>query len=676
MTTPRRDVCWIDNRSSPNAVVRAVPMSDVALRDPFWSPRRAANGATLRRQLDHLERSGTLANFRRITDGWDVPFEGMYFADSDVYKWLEAVGWQLADHRDDHDLRAHAEAVIDLLERAQRPDGYLNSYFALERADLRWTNFDLHEMYCAGHLLQAAVAFHRTAGDPRLLAIARRFADHILATFGPDGGRRIAVDGHEEIELGLIELYRTTRDRRYLTQAEFFVAARGRGLLGRPYGQHPPEYAQDHAPFEAIDEVVGHAVRALYYNAGVADLCAEIDAPHYRAALDAQWRNMTERRMYVSGGVGSRYEGESFGDDFELPHARAYTETCAAIASVMWNARMLALSGEARYADLLEWTLLNAVLPGLSQDGERTFYQNPLADDGRHRRQEWFGVACCPPNVARTLAALPGLLYGAADDALFVHLYASGEVTTTLPNGSEVALGIETRYPWEPTVVITARRDATFTLRLRIPAWCRDAAVQVGDAVLTGSAGGYLAVQRAWRAGEQATLTLPLPVRYLQAHRRVLEAQGRAAIARGPLLYCVEAVDHPGIDPRDLLLPPTPAAFTVDDGVLPGMLALRADTQALGADEGSLYRDAATDRDGTDRDGTDRDATAAAAAPIATRLTAIPYFAWANRAAGAMQVWLPLGSSAERAAQGTTTARSRSATQIPSTTPISMPERK
>ena len=629
MSEPRLDACVVDTRNSPNARLRPVPAAHVHLNDAFWAPRREANGRrTLRTQLGHLESTGTLDNFRRLSEGLDRPFQGMYFADTDVYKWLEAVGWHLADHPDDGELREQAERVIDLVAAAQRPDGYLNTYFALERADERWTNFDLHEMYCAGHLFQGAVAYHRTTGDERILEVATRFADHICETFGPAPDQRVAVDGHEEVELGLVELYRTTGRRRYLDQAVFFIEARGRGLLGRPYGHFAPEYSQDHVPFKDMDAVVGHAVRALYYTAGVADVCAEVDAPEYRAALERLWHSMTERRMYVSGGVGSRYEGEAFGGDYELPHARAYTETCAAIASVMWNSRMLTLDADARYADLLEWTLFNAVLPGLSLDGERYFYQNPLADDGHHRRKEWFGVACCPPNIARTLAALPGYLYGVADGEVWVHLYASSRLRTALPDGTWVELEQRTSYPWGETVAFTLHGAGTFALMLRVPQWCTDARLRVnGEAQdVAVTPGSYLRVERAWSIGDEVTLELAMPVRYLTAHRRVSESHGRAAIARGPILYCVEAADHEGVDPRDLVLPSDPAAFVAGSSGLPGGLpALRAPAVALSADEGPLYRSA--------------DDEARVTLSPAT-LTAIPYFAWANRAPGPMQVWV------------------------------------
>jgi DUF1680 family protein len=279
------------------------------------------------------------------------------------------------------------DAAIMEIEDVQRPDGYLNTYFTFEMATQRWTNFDLHEMYCAGHLFQAAVAHFKATGSERLLDVALRFADHICDTFGPEERKLQAVDGHAEVEMALVELFRVTGKRRYLEGARYFVDARGHGLLGRPYGQHEPSYSQDHEPLRDQGEVVGHAVRALYLYSGAADVYAKTGEPALVEALERLWENMTTRRMYVSGGLGSRYEGEALGKDFELPNERAYTETCAAIASVMWNWRMLAVGGEARYADLIEHTLYNAVLLGLSLDGQHYFYQNPLADDGSHRRE-------------------------------------------------------------------------------------------------------------------------------------------------------------------------------------------------------------------------------------------------------------------------------------------------
>ena len=614
----------VDTTASPHAQLRPVPLGNVTLADTFWEPRRRVNReATLPSQFRHLEETDRLNNFRRAAGKLDAPFVGIYFNDSDVYKWLEATAWTLAEGPNP-ELEAMVDAAITVIADAQRDDGYLNTYFALDRADERWTNFDLHEMYCAGHLFQAAVAHVRVTGKTSLLDVATRFADHLCDTFGPEAeGKREAVDGHEEVELGLVELYRVTGERRYLEQAQYFVEARGRGLLERPYGHFNPEYAQDHAPVRELDAVVGHAVRALYYAAGIADVYAETGDAGYLTALERLWDNMTTKRMYVSGGVGSRYEGEAFGKDYELPNERAYTETCAAISSVMWNWRMLALNGDARYSDLLEWTLYNAVLPGLSLDGQYYFYQNPLADDGAHRRQAWFGCACCPPNVARLLASLPSYFYSTSEDALWVHLYAQGSLETTLENGQRVVLEQTTRYPWDGEVTLNVQAEGTFTLKLRVPAWAEGAALSVNGETVDVQAGSYASLEREWRAEDTVELSLPMPVRYLEAHPHVTENTGRVALARGPLLYCVEGADP---DPRDLVMPSDPS-LTAEHrpDLLGGVTVLTGQAERLEPDawNGALYR-----------------VVGEAGLTTEVALTAIPYFAWANREPGPMLVWL------------------------------------
>ena len=615
----------VDSTASPHAQLRPVPLGNVTLADTFWEPRRRVNReATLPSQFRHLEETDRLNNFRRAAGKLDAPFVGIYFNDSDVYKWLEAAAWTLTEEPNP-ELEAMVDAAITVIADAQRDDGYLNTYFALDRADERWTNFDLHEMYCAGHLFQAAVAHVRVTGKTSLLDVATRFADHICDTFGPEAeGKREAVDGHEEVELGLVELYRVTGERRYLEQAQYFVEARGRGLLGRPYGIWSPEYAQDHKPVRELDAVVGHAVRALYYAAGIADVYAETGDAGYLTALERLWDNMTTKCMYVTGGVGSRYEGEAFGKDYELPNERAYTETCAAISSVMWNWRMLALAGNARYADLMEWALYNAVLPGLSLDGQHYFYQNPLADDGTHRRQAWFGCACCPPNVARLLASLPSYFYSTSEDALWVHLYAQGMLETTLENGQRVVLEQTTRYPWDGVVTLNVLAEGIFALKLRIPGWAEGATLRVdGEAVEDVQAGSYAYLVRDWRVGDTVELSLPMPVRYLEAHPHVTENTGRVALARGPLLYCVEGADP---DPRDLVMPSDPS-LTAEHrpDLLGGVTVLTGQAERLEPDawNGALYRTVGEDGSTT-----------------AVALTAIPYFAWANREPGPMLVWL------------------------------------
>jgi DUF1680 family protein len=621
----------VDTTKSRHARLDPVPLQDVRLSDDFWEPRRRLNGEkTLPSQYRYLEETGRLDNFRRASGKTGGEYRGIYFNDSDVYKWLEAASWTLAGG-DDPALGRMVDAAISEVEDAQRPDGYLNTYFTLERSEQRWTDFDLHEMYCAGHLFQAAVAHFRATGSRRLLEVATRFADHICDTFGPEEDKRLAVDGHEEIEMALVELFRVTGERRYLDEAEFFVSARGRGTLGDPYGRFAPSYSQDHEPFAQQDEVVGHAVRAMYLYCGAADAYAENGDPALAKALRGLWKNMTTRRMYVSGGIGSHHEGEAFGKDHELPNERAYTETCAAIGSVMWNWRMLALDGEAGYTDLIEHTLYNAVLPGFSLDGQHYFYQNPLADDGSHRRLPWFGCACCPPNVARLLASLPGYFYGKSGDALWVHLYAKGEALFLL-DGHDVSLRQNTRYPWDGAVEITVGGEGEFSLMLRIPSWCAEGATIAVNGEPSGaevSPGSYFELRRAWTQGDTVRLDLPMPVRLIESHPYVAENRGRVALMRGPLLFCVEGTDNPGFDLRDLVLDAETPTARYAPGLLDGVVVLEARGHAQKPDSGwneALYRTASPD--GDHRSASTRE------------VVAIPYYAWANREPGAMLVWL------------------------------------
>jgi DUF1680 family protein len=526
-----------------------------------------------------------------------------------------------------------AEAVITEIADAQEDDGYLNTFFTFDRAPERWTDLrDLHELYCAGHLIQAAVAHHRTTGETRLLNVARRLADHIGEVFGPpQEGKRPGTPGHEEIEMALIELARETGASRYREQARFFIDSRGYGVIGGS------PYHQDHLPFRALDRMVGHAVRAVYLNAGATDLFAETGEAALRSALDQLWLNMTTRQTYISGGIGSRYSGESFGDDYELPNTRAYAETCATIGSVMWNWRLLALEGDARYADGIETALYNGFLVGLSLDGERYFYQNPLADGGTHRRQPWFDCACCPPNIARLLASLPGYFFSLSDDGIFVHQYAEGTAQLPLSDGDPVGLVQHTNYPWDGEITIEVQGTGTFSLYLRVPAWCvGGATLQVDhkayDAVPVP--GSYVRVRRMWSPGDVVRLNLPMPVRLLACHPYVLENAGRVAVMRGPLLYCLEQTDNPGFDLRDVSLAAN-ATFSPESrpDVLGGLVVLRGQAQVSFPEPAwtdLLYRAASLEPLDGRRQSKD--------------ITAIPYYAWANREPGAMQVWLKFES--------------------------------
>lgn len=623
----------VDTSRSPQTRLRPVPLSDVTLDDIFWEPRRKINRQeTLFSQYQHLEETGCIDNFRRASGKKpDVPFRGMYFSDSDLYKWLEAASWSLATHPDKKLADLVDQGIAEIAD-AQQPDGYVNTYFAQDKADQRWTNFDLHEMYCAGHLFQAAVAHHRATGQHSYLDIATRFADHLCDTFGPEAqGKRVAVDGHEEVELALVELYRTTAQKRYLEQAKFFIQTRGHGFLGNPYGHFSPEYSQDHKSFAEMDEMVGHAVRAVYYTSGAANLYAETGNPALRKALETLWRNMITRRMYVTGGIGSRYQGEAFGEDYELPHSRAYAESCAAIGSVMWNWRMLALEGEAHYADVMETALYNGVMPGLSLDGQHYFYQNPLADNGKHRRQAWFGCACCPPNIARLLASLPGYCYSTSDEGVWLHLYAEGSLHTALTDGQTVHLRQQTRYPWDGDIRIEIQDAGTFELFLRVPAWCEQGATLSINGEPTGqplTAGSYARIGRNWQPGDTVRLQLPMPVRLVASHPYVSDNQGQVAVLRGPLVYCLEQCDHADFDIRDVTLSQdTEYTAQFRPELLGGVSVIQANARIEPLDtrwQGQLYQNA-----------TNVPAPQATSKPI----TAVPYALWANREAGGMRVW-------------------------------------
>ncbi len=614
----------VDTSASPHARLRSVPIGAVRMEDSYWAPRLVQlREQTLPSQHAQLEETGRIDNFRRAAGKQDGEFAGIFFNDSDVYKWIEAACLSLACEPDAR-LDQRVDEVIAEVAGAQCENGYLNTYFMGERVSERWTDLRVrHELYCAGHLIQAAVAHHRATGRRPLLDVAVRFADHIDATFGPNG--LDGVPGHPELEMALVELARETGERRYLDLASFFIDHRGRGLIG---GQ---ENVQDHLPFREMRDIVGHAVRAIYLNAGAADVVLETGEPALCEALERLWSSMVERRMYITGGVGARHAGEAFGDDYELPNDTAYAETCAAIASVMWNWRMLLATGEAKYADVMELALYNGAMAGLALDSEHYFYENPLSDDGDHRRVAWFSCACCPPNIARLIPSVPGMIYSTSTEGLWVHLYASSAAEIRVHEHS-VRIRQRTGYPWDGEVHFDVDTDepCKFSMMLRIPEWCDHAVVTVGEEAVQTSvtAGEYCAFEREWRPGDRLTLSLSMPVRTVLAHPAIDAVAGRAALARGPVVFCFEQADQSDADIRTARLAlNTEPAVVPGDGVLEGVPAIAADGTASdpGAWATRPYVAAGQDR------ATRRRAT----------LRAIPYAFWANRDPGPMRVWLP-----------------------------------
>jgi hypothetical protein len=602
----------------------------------LWARRQAINrAAALPHGLRMLETAGNLDNLRIAAGRATGRFRGRVFMDSDVYKWLEAAAFEMA-RAPSTELRASAQTLIELVAAAQGADGYLNSYYTVAEPGRRWTDLTHgHELYCAGHLIQAAIAYRRATGDDRLLAIAQRFVEQIHAVFGP--GRRATTDGHAEIEMALVELYRDTGERRHLDLAAFFLDQRGRGRIG-PNRHDSPAAFQDRVPVREATTVEGHAVRALYLTTGAADVYLETGDAVLLETLTRQWRDMVEGKLYLTGGAGSRHLTEAFGQPYELSNDLAYGETCAAIASVMWSWRMLLATGQARYADLIERTLYNAVLAGVSLTGEQYFYVNPLASNGEEehqhrggcRRKAWHLVACCPPNVMRLLASLGHYVATRDASGLQIHQYAAARVVSDGSPG--VALRMESAYPWEGRVRLTLEETSArpWTLALRVPDWCTGASVRVDGRETAGSVAptGYLRLERAWARGNVVELDLPMPARCVEAHPWIESTRGCVAIERGPIVYCLEAADHPGASVADLEIDaaaPLQAAWEEDR--LDGVAVVRArgfevDTSAW---RGRLYRPLG--------------APSAKRRPLA--LTAIPYHAWANREPGAMRVWIP-----------------------------------
>ncbi len=616
----------------------------VELRDGFWDTRRQVNARTSVPQGPGLlESAGNLHNLRVVAGIAEGEFKGAYpFVDSDVYKWLEAAAWQLGQGEDEA-LGADVDRIVALVTAAQQSDGYLNTWFQLLKGgerykDLRWG----HELYCAGHLIQAAVAHHRATGRDELLDVARRFADHVDSVFGlPDTGKPIdGIDGHPEIETALVELYRETGERRYLDLAGYFVDRFGHGLLG---GE---AYCQDRVPLREATDVEGHAVRQLYLLAAATDLATETGDEELRAAAERLWTAMTAAKTHLTGGLGAHHDEEDFGDPYELPNERAYCETCAAIASVQWSWRMALLTGEARYSDLIERTLFNGFLAGVSLDGERWLYVNPLqvrdghtdpGGDQSARRTRWFKCACCPPNVMRLMASLEHYLASADAGGLQIHQYVTGRYAGDL-GGTPVAVTAETDYPWQGTIALTVEEspaDRPWTLSLRVPQWCRDFQVRVGETVYDRTdapvTDGWLRLERTWTAGDQVVLDLGMEPRLTAADPRVDAVRGCVAIERGPLVYCLEQVDHPGGGLDDLVIDTTrPLAVKHRPDLLGGVTTVVAAGHRRRLPETGWW---------PYRSAEDTEAPTTPGEPL--ELTAIPYYAWANRRDGSMRVWLP-----------------------------------
>jgi uncharacterized protein len=612
--------------ASARTRLRPIDGHDVVIRDGLLADRQRVNReVTLYRGAEELERAGTLDNFRIAAGRMSGDRRGMVFSDTDVYKWLEALAWEVG-REPSADLERLARETTELVAAAQEPDGYLDTWCQVVDPAWRWTDLEMgHEFYCAGHLIQAGVASARATGDESLLTVGRRCADLIDEVFGGDADAR--TDGHPEVEVALVELFRQTGERRYLRLADTLTTRRGHGLFAD--GRFDLDYYQDSEPVREARSMVGHAVRALYLAAGVTDLYAETGEEALLASMLRQWDDLTSAKSYLTGGIGSRHYGEAIGDAYELPPDRAYCETCASIASIMWNWRLLLVTGESRFADLLERTLYNGFLSGHSLDGETFFYSNPLHSRNGERRHRWNPVACCPPNVMRLLASLHHYLATVTETGIQVHQYAPSTIRTSCPAAGPVELAVETGYPWSGTIAIevVSPGDAEWTLSLRIPAWTRAATVD-GEQV---EPGGYVALTRRWQSGDRVELEVDVAPRLTAPNPRIDAVRGCVALERGPVVYCVEQHDlEAGTDLADVAV--DPAADPVDSGPV----------EQLGGLPGVALAGVVRDLDGwRQHEYRDLRELPAAGPAAPTQLLAVPYFAWANRNEGGMRVWIP-----------------------------------
>jgi DUF1680 family protein len=620
---------------SPHAKLRDIPVRAVTITGGFWGSRREINvSRSIPTMHDLLEANGRMNNFRRLVGKSYAAQSGPVFSDSDVYKWTEAVGFVLQSG-DRPALRATADKIIEEVIAVQDPDGYLNTYYQDDRKSLRMlpqTQSTGHELYNIGHMLQGAIAYYRATGDRRLLDAGIRFVDDFLIpNYGPTPKKPI-VSGHPEIEMGLIELYRITGDKRQLDLAGYIL--QGDKRIELP--ERRTIYMFSGTPFTSRTKMEGHAVRAMYACCGATDYYMETGDPTYLQTLNTLWNDTTSTKMYVTGGVGSRSDGEAFGDAYELPNFRAYGESCAAIGNMMWNWRMLAVTGDAKFTDVIERALYNGINSGMSLDGTLYCYRNPLAFDpstGDKIRNTWYDVTCCPPNLERTFGSLPGYFYSTSADGIYVHLYDNSELNWRLANGVGLKVTQKTNYPWDGGVEITVTpaQASDFTFYARIPGWADHAQVAVNAKAVPGATPGeYLQIRRRWSPGDVIELKVEVVPQVIEANPRVADDTGRVAIQRGPLIYCLEEIDQPsGILLSDVAVNPgrQPAEqFQTEfkSDLLGGTVVLHH--------TGAVYERGASPKALYSRYGRE-------AKTRKVPLTFIPYYAWANRQATSMQVW-------------------------------------
>lgn len=582
-------------------MIDQVDFSHVTIEDSFWSPRLDKHKTVTQAVcIDQIEnKTGRIRNFENAAKG-EGEHSGIFFDDSDVYKAVEGMAYSLINHPDPT-LEAKADEWISKFAAAQQPDGYINTYYTLTGLDKRWTDMDRHEMYCAGHLTEAAVAYYKATGKREFLDVAIRMADHIMSVFGPE--KRHWIPGHEEIELALVKLYETTGERKYLDFAHWLLEERGHGF-GVYGSEFVAQYYQDQVPVKDLERPIGHAVRCMYLFCGMADVASIEKDSTYVPALMKIWDVVVGRNMYITGGIGQSCSNEGFTRDYSLPNKEAYCETCASIGMVLWNQRMNQLTGDARFADVVERCMYNGVISGLSLSGDHFFYVNPLESDGDHHRQEWYGCACCPSNLTRFLPSIGSYIYGVSKESFYVNLFIGSKADFEV-DGVNVNIRQETSYPWNgrTEIKINTAKALKRSLKIRIPEWCKSYTLSCdGKAVEAVAQNGYVDIA-GWKKSCTVVLDMDMEAQFVNADPRVLEDAGMSAVTRGPLVYCMEETDNKEAFAKGWRFSENASLISdFDPELLDGI-----ETVTVKDECGSIKL--------------------------------IPYYAWDNREAGKMKVW-------------------------------------
>jgi DUF1680 family protein len=619
--------------------VNPVIFSKVVINDDFWKPKidKVATKTLQACIYQTEEKTGRIRNFEKVARGKNEKHEGVFYDDSDVFKAIEAMAYAIKTNGS-KELEKKADEWIDKIAAAQQPDGYLNTFYSLTGIDKRWQDMSMHEDYCGGHMIEAAVAYFDATGKRKFLDVAIRWANHFNDVFGP--GKRDWVTGHQELELAMVKLYKSTNNKSYLNAADWLLSERGKGL-GKGYtwsDWKDTGYVQDLVPVKEQKEITGHAVRAMYLYTGAADVATYTGDQDYMKAMRRVWEDVVFRNMYITGGIGSAGSNEGFTKDFDLPNEQAYCETCASVGMVFWNQRMNNLTGNAEYIDVLERSLYNGALDGLSLSGDRFFYGNPLASLGKQSRKEWFGTACCPSNIARLIASLGNFIYGYADNKIFINLFVGSQTNFSLPKG-EIQLNMQTHYPWSGDVkcTLSMKKNIKSTIAFRIPGWSKGIPAPGELYAFSTSASekpvmlinktevpfieqdGYAIIDREWSNNDVIEYKIPMSIKKVVARNELKYNNERIALQRGPLVYCIEGADNNGKAWN--VVAPSSSAFEMENfNILDEkVVSLIADLPVLAIASDGL-----------------------SAKTSNQKVRAIPYYTWCNRGSNPMQIWLPV----------------------------------